>query len=81
VAKVNVATTLNQVLIGGIKVALAKNADETDPRKVIGVGRDAVKEAVREKIRLFGSAGTIDSAGGFRTGKKVVRSAELGEIE
>lgn len=81
IAKVNVATTLNQALVDGIRQAVAQLPDETDPRKIVGVGRDQVKEAVREKIRLFGSAGTIDAAGGFVSPKRQFRSADLGEIE
>ncbi len=81
ICKVNVATNLNVALIEGIRKASAAHPDETDPRKIIGVGRDEVKEVVREKIRLFGSAGTIDSTGGFRSAKKSFRSAELGEVE
>ncbi len=81
VCKVNVATTLNEALISGIRHAVAEFPDETDPRKIIGVGRDEVKEVVREKIRLFGSAGVIDSSGGFVSGKRQFRSAEIGEVE
>jgi fructose-bisphosphate aldolase class II len=81
IAKVNVATALNQALIDGIRQATAASPDETDPRKVIGVGREKVKETVREKIRLFGSAGTISATGGFVSPKAQFRSVELGEIE
>lgn len=81
ICKVNVATALNQAFIEGIRKGLAKYPESTDPRKSIGIGRDAVKEAVREKIRLFGSAGVIDSMGGFTTAKKQYRSAELGAVE
>ncbi len=81
ICKVNVATTLNQAFVDGIRRGLAKYAESTDPRKSIGLGRDAVKEAVREKIRLFGSAGVIDSTGGFVSAKKQYRSAELGAVE
>jgi len=81
ICKVNVATTLNEALLSGIRRAAAEFPEETDPRKILGVGREAVKEVVREKIRLFGSAGTIDSTGGFVSGKKQFRSVELGDIE
>ena len=81
IAKVNVATTLNQAFIDGVRKAVADMPTETDPRKILGAGRDQVKEAVREKLRLFGSSGTIDSMGGFVSAAKQFRSAELGEIE
>jgi hypothetical protein len=45
------------------------------------LSREYVKEAVREKIQLFGSAGVVDSAGGFRNPPRQFRSAELGEAE
>jgi len=81
ICKVNVATALNQAFLEGIRKGLAEFPDSTDPRKSIGLGRDAVKEAVREKIRLFGSAGVIDAAGGFTSPKAQFRSAELGAVE
>ncbi|MGQ9684496.1 MAG: class II fructose-bisphosphate aldolase [Anaerolineae bacterium] len=81
IAKVNVATTLNQAFIAGVRKAAADMPDETDPRKILGVGRDQVKEAVREKLRLFGSSGSIDAMGGFVSPARQFRSAELGEIE
>jgi hypothetical protein len=67
--------------MNGIRRAAAEMPEETDPRKILGVGRDEVKEAVREKIRLFGSAGTVDSTGGFASPKAQFRSAELGAVE
>ncbi|HOG46573.1 MAG TPA: class II fructose-bisphosphate aldolase, partial [Anaerolineae bacterium] len=81
ICKVNVATALNQAFLEGIRQGLVQFAESTDPRKSIGLGRDAVKEIVREKIRLFGSAGVIDSTGGFVSPKKQYRSAELGAVE
>lgn len=81
ICKVNVATALNEALIAGMRRAAAELPDETDPRQIIGPGREAVKEVVREKIRLFRSAGVIDSTGGFVSGKRQFRSAQLGEVE
>jgi len=81
ICKVNVATTLNQAFVEGIRRGITEFPEETDPRKALGIGREAVKEAVREKIRLFGSAGVIDATGGFVSSKRQFRSAELGEVE
>ncbi len=81
IAKVNVATTLNQAFMDGVRRAAAEDPEECDPRKILVLGRDAVKEAAREKIRLFGSAGTINSTGGFASRKAQFRSVDLGEAE
>jgi len=37
--------------------ALAKNAEEIDPRKALGPAREEMTAIVREKIRIFGSNG------------------------
>jgi fructose-bisphosphate aldolase, class II len=81
VAKVNVATYLNEAFVEGMRSGLAKYPDEVDPRKALQIARDAVKERVREKIRLFGSAGRIDSSGGFVSAVTQHRSADLGSVE
>jgi hypothetical protein len=44
--------------------------DEVDPRKMLMPARDAVKEAVREKIRLFKSNNTVDSMGSLKSPSK-----------
>lgn len=81
VAKINVATYLNEAFVEGIKAGLAKYPDEVDPRKSLQMGRDAVKERVREKLRLFKSAGRIDRGGAFVSAPTQHRSAELGSVE
>ena len=65
IAKVNVATYLNEAFVEGMRAGLAKYPDEVDPRKSLQMARDAVKERVREKLRLFKSTGRIDASGGF----------------
>ncbi|MGQ9493623.1 MAG: class II fructose-bisphosphate aldolase [Anaerolineae bacterium] len=81
ICKINVATYLNQAFTRGLREAVAKYPDEVDPRKFLTLSREYVKEAVREKIRLFGSAGVIESSGGFRSFPKQFRSVELGAAE
>jgi len=81
ICKINVATYLNQAFVRGMQESLAQYPNEVDPRKFLSLGREYVKEAVREKIRLFGSAGTVHSGGGFHSPAKQFRSAELGPAE
>jgi fructose-bisphosphate aldolase class II len=81
ISKINVATYLNQAFTRGLREAVAKYPDEVDPRKFLTLGRDYVKEAVREKIRLFRSAGTIDAGGSFRSAPKQFRSTDMGAAE
>jgi fructose-bisphosphate aldolase class II len=81
IAKVNVATYLNEAFVDGMRRGLAKYPDEVDPRKSLQMARDAVKERVREKLRLFKSSGRIDSSGGFASAPSQRRSGELGSVE
>jgi|YelNatPaOPRAMG01_1025707.scaffolds.fasta_scaffold16926_3 fructose-bisphosphate aldolase class II len=81
ISKINVATYLNQAFMRGLREGLEKMPDEVDPRKVLAISREYVKEAVREKIRLFGSAGRIDSAGGFVSPRKVFGVVKPGTPE
>ncbi|MBP6929493.1 MAG: class II fructose-bisphosphate aldolase family protein [Candidatus Moranbacteria bacterium] len=54
----NVDTATRIAFIGALREML-QSEDETDLRKVLGKGKDAVKEAVKGKILAFGSAGKI----------------------
>lgn len=80
IAKINVATMLNQAFVRGLCEAIDKDPTNVDPRKWLTVSRDAVKEVVRHKIRLFGSSGTVTTTG-FVSPKRSFRSADLGAIE
>ncbi len=55
--KINIDTELRQSFTKAIHDFVAKEPEEIDPRKIIGVARTAMKERVAEKMRLFGSAG------------------------
>lgn len=57
VRKVNIDTDIRQGFTDEVRRVLAENPDEIDPRRVLGPARDAAVAVIREKIRLFGSAG------------------------
>lgn len=81
IAKINVATYLNEAFVGGMREGLEQYADSVDPRKSLSVARERVKERVREKIRLFKSSGRISASGGFTEASAQFRSADLGGTE
>lgn len=80
IAKINVATMLNQAFTRGLLEAQEELPDNVDPRKWLIRSRDAVKEVVRHKIRLFGGSGTV-SASGFVSPKTSHRGADIGGVE
>lgn len=55
-AKINVNTENQIVQAEKVREILAEKPDEYDPRKYLGPGRDAIKEAVIGKMREFGSS-------------------------
>jgi fructose-bisphosphate aldolase, class II len=80
IAKINVATMLNQAFVNALRAMVTKLPNESDPRKFLTASRDAVKEVVRHKMRLFGSSGTV-TASGFVSPATTHRSAKLGALE
>jgi fructose-bisphosphate aldolase class II len=52
----NVDTAIRLAFIGGLRGAL-QNSEETDLRKVLGEAKEHTKEAIKERILIFGSAG------------------------
>lgn len=56
-AKMNVATELRIAFTEAIKEVFAHNPAENDPRKYMAPAKQAMKEAVIEKLRLCGSIG------------------------
>ncbi len=57
ICKINIDTDLRIAFTDAVRKALNDNLDEFDPRKYCGPGREAVKEVVKKKMRLFGSSG------------------------
>ncbi len=57
VCKVNIDTNIREAFVHKMRQVMAGDANEIDPRKILGPARDATVEIIREKIRLFKSSG------------------------
>ncbi len=57
VGKINVNTENQVASAGVVRELLTTKPDMIDPRKYLGPAREAIKEVVKGKMRLFGSAG------------------------
>lgn len=56
ICKVNVATQLNQAFTGAVRACLAQQPALVDPRPYLDAGREAMRLAVIERMRLFGAS-------------------------
>lgn len=54
ICKINIDTELRKAFVRGINTVIKENPNEIDPRKILGKAKAEMKEAVHEKIRLFG---------------------------
>jgi fructose-bisphosphate aldolase class II len=81
ISKVNVATYLAQGFTTAMFDCLKANPDVEDPRKHLVPAREAAKERVRAKIRLFRAAGTVSGSSGFKSPPTQHRVADIGEAE
>lgn len=57
VRKVNIDTNIREAFVWELRRRMEENPKEIDPRKLLGPARDAAVAIIREKIRIFGSAG------------------------
>jgi fructose-bisphosphate aldolase class II len=57
IAKINIDTDLRLAFTATIREFLANSPKEFDPRKILGSAKEAMKEVVKGKMRLFGSSG------------------------
>ena len=57
ISKINIDTDLRLSFVGALREVFATKPDEFDPRKILGPGRDAIKQTVQSKMKLFGSSG------------------------
>lgn len=58
-SKINFATELRIAFTDAIKAHMAEHPNDFDPKKYMGPARIAVKELVKAKIRVCGSAGKV----------------------
>lgn len=54
--KINIDSDLRLAFTASVREFLSKNKSEFDPRKILGSAREAMKDIVKKKMRLFGSA-------------------------
>jgi len=56
ITKINIDTDLRLAFTGAIREILLSSPKEFDPRKILGPAKNAVKEVIKGKMRLFGSS-------------------------
>ncbi len=66
ICKINIATELKIPMAEAIKTVFRDKPSENDPRNYMGAAKLAVKEVVRQKIRLCGIRGLADMPGMMR---------------
>ncbi|MCP4583813.1 MAG: class II fructose-1,6-bisphosphate aldolase [candidate division Zixibacteria bacterium] len=54
--KINIDTDLRLAFTATVREVLTTKTAEFDPRKILGPARDAIKEVIRQKIEILGSA-------------------------
>lgn len=57
IAKINIDTDLRLAFTATVREVLTNSPKEFDPRKILGPAKDAMKEVIKGKMRLFGSSG------------------------
>ena len=57
ICKVNIDTRIRMKFTEKIREIIKENPEEIDPRKILGPAREAAKEIIRDRIRVFGSTG------------------------
>jgi fructose-bisphosphate aldolase class II len=57
IAKINIDTDLRLAFTATVREVLARSPKEFDPRKILGPAKEAMKQVIKGKMRLFGSSG------------------------
>jgi len=56
ISKINIDTDLRLAFTGAVREILATSPKQFDPRKILGPAKEAMKEVIKAKMRLFGSS-------------------------
>ena len=59
ICKINIDTRIRMKFTEKIGEIIKKNPQEIDPRKILGPAKEAVKEIIRDRMRVFGSSGKV----------------------
>jgi fructose-bisphosphate aldolase class II len=57
ICKINIDTRIRMIFTEKIRELIKINPQEIDPRKLLGPAREAAKEVIRERMRVFGCSG------------------------
>jgi len=57
ITKINIDTDLRLAFTATVREFLVKSPEIFDPRKILGSAKEAMKDVVKSKMRLFGSSG------------------------
>ena len=57
ICKINIDTRIRMIFTKKMKEILEENPNQIDPRKILGPAKDAAKEIIRNRIRIFGCNG------------------------
>ncbi|HLR21605.1 MAG TPA: class II fructose-1,6-bisphosphate aldolase [Tissierellaceae bacterium] len=59
ICKINIDTDIRASFAKAVGNFVNENPEEIDPRKILGPAREDMKETIKEKIKIFGSAGRV----------------------
>jgi len=59
ICKINIDTRIRMKFTEKIREIIKKNPQEIDPRKILGPAKDAAKEIIRDRMRVFGCSGKV----------------------
>jgi len=59
ICKINIDTRIRMKFTEKMREIIKANPEEIDPRKILGPSKDAAKEIIRDRMRVFGCTGKV----------------------